>query len=162
VNVPGYHVSPKNASYDLLNKHCLLGIVRTDIEGLHLLLEPAKGSERPAFNRELYQEYGRLRNSPFVVHRIRIVTSNKDVSAWGLAGLAISRTPCPLDRLLRCASRRAFGTRYQSLLEESWSNHCADFRAGLGFCPNRRCFRRFCVLLCRHGIAVGDGYVPFC
>jgi hypothetical protein len=64
VNVPGYHLSPKNASYDLLNKHALLGIVRTDIEGLHLLLEPGKDSERPGgFNRELYEEYRRRRDS---------------------------------------------------------------------------------------------------
>jgi hypothetical protein len=64
VNVPGYHVSPKNASYDLLNKHGLLGIVHTDIEGLHLLLEPGKDSERPGgLDSAQYEEYRRRRNS---------------------------------------------------------------------------------------------------
>jgi hypothetical protein len=65
VSVRGYHVSPKNASTDLLNGSGLLGTIREDIPGLRLLLEPGSQPERPsAFDQKLYEEYDRRRNAP--------------------------------------------------------------------------------------------------
>jgi hypothetical protein len=46
VNVEGYHLSPKNASMDLLNDFQLLGVVREEPVGLRLLLEPGPRPER--------------------------------------------------------------------------------------------------------------------
>src|SRR5262249_44947430 len=46
VNVKGYHLSPKNASTDLLNGFRLLGTVREDTEGLRVLLEPGPQPQR--------------------------------------------------------------------------------------------------------------------
>jgi hypothetical protein len=64
VNVPGYHVSPKNLSYDLLNKLALVGMVRTDSEGLRLLLEPGKAERPGGISRDLFEEYRRRRDGP--------------------------------------------------------------------------------------------------
>jgi hypothetical protein len=63
-NVRGYHISPKNVSFDLLNDFQLLGMVREDIEGLRLLLEPGPLPERAGkFDKKTYQEYDRRRNA---------------------------------------------------------------------------------------------------
>jgi hypothetical protein len=63
--VRGYAVSSKNASFDLLNGMGLLGMVRTDIEGLRLLLEPEERPERPPqFDQKLSEEYNRRRAAP--------------------------------------------------------------------------------------------------
>lgn len=63
-NVPGYHLSSKNASQDVLNGFSLLGMIPADIEGLRLLLEPGPDPERPKFDDKLYAEYDRRRKSP--------------------------------------------------------------------------------------------------
>jgi len=65
-NVRGYHPSPKNASFDLLNRMGLLGTVQGDIDDLRFLLDPGP---RPAidyrrFSREDSAEYQRRRNCP--------------------------------------------------------------------------------------------------
>src|SRR5262249_20375151 len=44
-NVRGYQVSPKNASFDLLNQLSLEGMVQADITGLRLLLDPGERRE---------------------------------------------------------------------------------------------------------------------
>jgi hypothetical protein len=63
--VRGYRVSPKNASYELLNRTGLSGRVTGDINGLRLLLEPG---DRPTpsgqFDRQSYEEYKRRREAP--------------------------------------------------------------------------------------------------
>jgi Carboxypeptidase regulatory-like domain len=63
-NVPGYHLSSKNASQDVLNGFSLLGTIPADIEGLRLLLEPGPDPERPEFDAKPYAEYDRRRKSP--------------------------------------------------------------------------------------------------
>jgi hypothetical protein len=62
--VPGYHVSPKNASYELLNGGGLTGMVRSDMTGLRLLLEPGPEPERPQFNNEVSAEHQRRQQAP--------------------------------------------------------------------------------------------------
>ena len=65
VNVKGYHLSPKNASVDLLNGFRLLGVVREDTTGLRLLLEP--GPEPTRENRsdgKFWEEYRQRREAP--------------------------------------------------------------------------------------------------
>lgn len=64
--VPGYHVSPKNSSYDLLNQGGLLGKVEGDIEGLRFLFEPGPPPQRDygRFRQEDYREYQRRRDGP--------------------------------------------------------------------------------------------------
>jgi hypothetical protein len=64
--VPGYHVSAKNTSYDLLNQGGLLGKVEGDVEGLRFLFEPGPSPRRDfgRFRREDYQEYQRRRDGP--------------------------------------------------------------------------------------------------
>jgi hypothetical protein len=64
VSVPGYHVSPKNGSYDLLNGHGLLGMVNADTAGLRVLLEPGRAAESRPFDRALYEERDRRRKEP--------------------------------------------------------------------------------------------------
>jgi hypothetical protein len=66
VNVKGYHLSPKNASVDLLNGFRLLGVVREDSAGLRLLLEPGPEPARESrSDAKFYEEYQRRRNAPF-------------------------------------------------------------------------------------------------
>jgi hypothetical protein len=63
-NVRGYHVSPKNASQDVLNGFELLGMIRRDIADLRLLLEPGPEPDSPEFNQKLADEYERRRKAP--------------------------------------------------------------------------------------------------
>jgi hypothetical protein len=65
VNVKGYHLSPKNASTDLLNGFRLLGAVRQDIGGLRLLMEPGPGPQRESrSDAKFYEEYNNRRQAP--------------------------------------------------------------------------------------------------
>jgi hypothetical protein len=65
VNVRGYHLSPKNASMDLLNDFQLLGVVREEVVGLRLLLEPGPRPEsQPRSDAKFYEEYHRRRQAP--------------------------------------------------------------------------------------------------
>jgi hypothetical protein len=64
VNVRGYHVSPKNASFELLNQFMLAGVVQSDTTGLRLLLEPGPQPQRPAFDQALLKEYQRRKEAP--------------------------------------------------------------------------------------------------
>jgi hypothetical protein len=63
-NVRGYHASPRNASFDLLNGFQLLGTVRADTVGLRLLLRPGPEAERAPFDDRRYAEYERRRRAP--------------------------------------------------------------------------------------------------
>jgi hypothetical protein len=64
-NVKGYHLSPRNVSTDLLNGFRLLGVVREDIHGLRLLLEPGPEPEKePRSDAKFYEEYNRRRLGP--------------------------------------------------------------------------------------------------
>jgi hypothetical protein len=64
-NVPGYHVSPKNASYDLLNTFQLLGVVPSDVERFRLLFEPGPPADRQGpLDRNEREEYTRRRSAP--------------------------------------------------------------------------------------------------
>lgn len=64
--VPGYHISPKNASVDPLNGFRLLGVIETDIDGLRLLLEPGRQPlpDSSRFNQANLAEYQRRQQSP--------------------------------------------------------------------------------------------------
>jgi hypothetical protein len=65
VRVKGYHVSPKNGSYDPLNGFGLIGVVGSDIKGLRLLLDVGSPPERSGtFDRKDFDEYQRRRESP--------------------------------------------------------------------------------------------------
>lgn len=66
VNVKGYHLSPKNASTDLLNGFRLLGVVRADIPDLRVLLESGPGPEwgPPRSDAKFYEEYKRRSTAP--------------------------------------------------------------------------------------------------
>nr|AHZ45657.1 peptidase M56 [uncultured bacterium] len=65
VRVPGYRLSPKNGSYDLLGGFRLLGVVRSDIKSLRVLLEKGEGPDRlPTFDQKRHKEYQRLRDAP--------------------------------------------------------------------------------------------------
>jgi hypothetical protein len=65
VSVKGYHLSPKNASVDLLNGFRLLGVVREDIAGLRLLLEPGPGPQREQrSDAKFWEGYNRRRLAP--------------------------------------------------------------------------------------------------
>jgi hypothetical protein len=65
VNVKGYHLSPKNVSTDLLNGFSLLGVVREDISGLRLLLEPGPEPRRQdRSDAKFWEEYRQRRESP--------------------------------------------------------------------------------------------------
>jgi hypothetical protein len=65
VNVPGYFVSPKNASYELLNGFGLCGKISANIDNLRLLLEAGQRPNRPGnFDNKLYDEYKRRRDAP--------------------------------------------------------------------------------------------------
>jgi hypothetical protein len=59
--VDGYHVSEKNASFELLNGSRLLGTIRADTEGLCLLLDPGRPQRPTNFDRD---EYRRRKESP--------------------------------------------------------------------------------------------------
>jgi hypothetical protein len=64
-NVPSYRVSAHNRSFDLLNGLGLLGIVRADIHGLRLLLDPGpRGAAPRRFDQQSYTEYQRRRQAP--------------------------------------------------------------------------------------------------
>jgi hypothetical protein len=63
--VPGYHVSPTNASFDLLNPFGLLGTVRADVSGLRLHCDPGEMPPRqPEWDQKRAAEYERRRNAP--------------------------------------------------------------------------------------------------
>jgi hypothetical protein len=64
--VPGYHVSPKNASYDLLNQGGLLGKIGDDVVGVRFLFEPGPPPRRDfgRFRQEDYREYQHRKESP--------------------------------------------------------------------------------------------------
>ncbi len=66
VRVPGYHPSPKNGSFDLLNQGGLLGKVEGDIAGLRFLLDPGPPPERDfgRFQKEDFEEYRRRQDGP--------------------------------------------------------------------------------------------------
>jgi hypothetical protein len=65
-NVRGYHPSPKNASFDLLNRMGLLGTVQGDVDDLRFLLDPGPRPEIDyrRFSREDHAEYQRRRDGP--------------------------------------------------------------------------------------------------
>jgi hypothetical protein len=65
-NVRGYHASPKNASFDLLNRLGLLGTVKGDVDDLPLLLEPGPRPEIgvPRLSGEDRAEIQRRRDGP--------------------------------------------------------------------------------------------------
>jgi hypothetical protein len=62
--VKGYHVSPKNASLDLLNPFHLLGVIQGDVKDLQFLLDPGSDPAFRRLSREESAEYHRRRNSP--------------------------------------------------------------------------------------------------
>lgn len=67
VRVPGYVVSERNASCDLLNRMGLLGLVDGDVEDLVLLLEPGEEEttfDSRRFGQELFQRYEALKTAP--------------------------------------------------------------------------------------------------
>jgi hypothetical protein len=65
VRVPGYHLSPKNASADVYNGLGLIGLVHADTQGLRYLLEPGPEPSRSGtFNQELYNEHNRRLEAP--------------------------------------------------------------------------------------------------
>jgi hypothetical protein len=65
VNVKGYHLSPKNVSTDLFSGFSLLGVVREDITGLRLLLEPGPEPHRvQRSDAKFYEECNRRRQEP--------------------------------------------------------------------------------------------------
>jgi hypothetical protein len=61
-NVRGYHLSPKNASYDLLNRDGLLGTVRADIDDLRFLLDTGPRIDHQQSSQEDMKEYQRRRD----------------------------------------------------------------------------------------------------
>jgi hypothetical protein len=64
-SVPGYHLSPKNASLDVLDRLSLSGVVRENTEGIVLLLEPGAWQLKPAGNdQKLLDECNRRRAAP--------------------------------------------------------------------------------------------------
>jgi hypothetical protein len=64
VHVAGYHMSPKNSSYDFLHGG-LLGMIKGDKEELHLLLESGPPLRNPGrLSREQALEYRRLKDTP--------------------------------------------------------------------------------------------------
>ncbi len=65
VNIQGYHLSPKNVSTDLLNGFRLLGVVREDISGMRLLLEPGPEPRRQdRSDAKFWEEYRQRREAP--------------------------------------------------------------------------------------------------
>jgi len=70
-NVRGYDRSPKNASFDLLNRMGLIGTVRGDIDDLRFLLDPGPAPEigDQTFSREDSAEYERPCDGPCAAHR---------------------------------------------------------------------------------------------
>lgn len=63
IRVPGYHISPKNTSYDLVNGR-LIGTVNRDISGVAFLLEPGPAL-RLNYSQEISRENTRRQQSPF-------------------------------------------------------------------------------------------------
>lgn len=65
-NVRDYHASPKNGSFELLNRGGLAGMVKADISGLLLLLDPGpiEPLDRQKFERDEIKEYQRRKESP--------------------------------------------------------------------------------------------------
>ena len=64
-NVRGYHPSPKNASFDLVNPFGLLGTVQGDVDDLRFLLDSGPRPQTyPRLSREDYAEYQRRREGP--------------------------------------------------------------------------------------------------
>jgi hypothetical protein len=62
--VRGYHPSPRNASFNLLNPFELMGMIQGDVEDLRFLLDPGPEPSFPRLSREELAEYDRRRNSP--------------------------------------------------------------------------------------------------
>jgi hypothetical protein len=62
-SVRGYCVSPKNASFDLLNCSGLLGTVRGDVAGLRLLLEPGERAVPQQIDQKMLDEYQRRKDA---------------------------------------------------------------------------------------------------
>jgi Carboxypeptidase regulatory-like domain len=64
-NVRGYDPSAKNASLDPFTPYRLVGVIREDIEGLRLLLEPGPRPERrPDSDTKTIAEWNRRRDAP--------------------------------------------------------------------------------------------------
>jgi hypothetical protein len=63
-NIRGYHPSPKNASFDLLNRLGLLGTVRGDVDDLRFLLDTGANINDHKFSQEDSGEYQRRRDEP--------------------------------------------------------------------------------------------------
>lgn len=64
-NVRGYHLSPKNASLDLFNGFKLVGMVREDIKGLNVLLEPGAAPDRQSnFDAKTVEEQRQRQEAP--------------------------------------------------------------------------------------------------
>jgi hypothetical protein len=66
VQAPGYHVSRKNASTNVLNPGSLLGVVRGDAMEIRVLLEPGEVKRDKEYSREALDEYDRRRKQPLV------------------------------------------------------------------------------------------------
>jgi hypothetical protein len=63
-NVRDYHISSKNASFDLLIPFRLMGMVRENIEGLNLLLEPGPWEYKQTnHDAKFMQEYNRRKEA---------------------------------------------------------------------------------------------------
>jgi hypothetical protein len=64
-HVPGYIVSPKNASFERLNRGSLVGVIKTDTANLRFLLEKgARSAPNLNIDRETSDEYFRRRKAP--------------------------------------------------------------------------------------------------
>ena len=63
-NVRGYRPSPKNASFDLLNRLGLLGTVRGDVDDLRFLLDSGPVIDDHKFSQEDSKEYEQRRDGP--------------------------------------------------------------------------------------------------
>jgi hypothetical protein len=66
-SVRGYRVSPKNASFDVLNRNRLLGVIEGRIDGFRLLLEPSpvrSPTNLRRFTAKLLPEYERRKGRP--------------------------------------------------------------------------------------------------
>ena len=61
--VRGYRPSPRNASFDLLNRLGLLGMIKGDVEDLRFLLDPGPDPDHHRLSEDERAEYDRRRNS---------------------------------------------------------------------------------------------------
>ena len=63
-SVPGYHLSTKNPSLELFNRHSLVGRVSADVPALDVLLEPGPGPNWNDIDRPSYEEQKKAEEMP--------------------------------------------------------------------------------------------------